>query len=107
VSGALFEVDAPSEQYADYVWKRMEDRGQYEEMALAAFDEYQRKSELGGSGEESRSPTCRTGLSPLSARKAKYVTDSQLAAAALTNVAEHAGSRVLQDSSEWAVVRNR
>jgi glycosyltransferase involved in cell wall biosynthesis len=42
VTGALFDVDAPSEEYADSVWRMMEDRRRYEEMALAAFDEYER-----------------------------------------------------------------
>lgn len=42
VTGALFDVDASSEEYADYVWRMMEDRARYEEMAVAAFDEYQR-----------------------------------------------------------------
>jgi glycosyltransferase involved in cell wall biosynthesis len=42
VTGALFDVDASSEEYADYVWRLMEDRRGYEQMALAAFDEYQR-----------------------------------------------------------------
>jgi glycosyltransferase involved in cell wall biosynthesis len=42
VTGALFEVGASSDEYADYVWRLMEDRPRYEEMALAAFDEYRR-----------------------------------------------------------------
>lgn len=42
VTGALFDVDAASEKYAEYVWRLMEDRSGYEEMALRAFDEYQR-----------------------------------------------------------------
>jgi glycosyltransferase involved in cell wall biosynthesis len=42
VTGALFDVDASSEEYADYVWRVMGERGRYEEMAVAAFDEYQR-----------------------------------------------------------------
>jgi glycosyltransferase involved in cell wall biosynthesis len=42
VTGALFDVDAASEGYADYAWRLMEDRNGYEEMALRAFDEYQR-----------------------------------------------------------------
>jgi glycosyltransferase involved in cell wall biosynthesis len=42
VTGALFEVGTPSEEYADYVWRLMEHRRQYEDMALGAFDEYQR-----------------------------------------------------------------
>ncbi len=55
VTGALFDVDASSEEYADYIWRVMEDRRRYEEMAIGAFDEYQRESELGGSGEEGAS----------------------------------------------------
>jgi glycosyltransferase involved in cell wall biosynthesis len=42
VTGALFDVGASGEDYADYVWRVMEDRRRYEEMALTAFDEYQR-----------------------------------------------------------------
>jgi glycosyltransferase involved in cell wall biosynthesis len=42
VTGALFDVGAPSEDYADYVWRLLEHRSQYEEMALGAFDEYER-----------------------------------------------------------------
>ena len=42
VTGALFDVDASSEGYADYVWRLMEHRPGYEEMAVGAFDEYQR-----------------------------------------------------------------
>jgi glycosyltransferase involved in cell wall biosynthesis len=42
VTGALFDVGTPSEEYAHYVWRLMEHRHQYEEMALGAFDEYQR-----------------------------------------------------------------
>jgi glycosyltransferase involved in cell wall biosynthesis len=42
VTGALFDVDAASEGYADYAWRLMEDRDGYDEMALRAFDEYQR-----------------------------------------------------------------
>jgi glycosyltransferase involved in cell wall biosynthesis len=42
VTGALFDVAASSEEYADYVWRMMEDRRRYEEMALAAFDGYER-----------------------------------------------------------------
>jgi glycosyltransferase involved in cell wall biosynthesis len=42
VTGALFDVAASGEEYADYIWRTMEDRRRYEEMALGAFDEYQR-----------------------------------------------------------------
>ena len=42
VTGALFDVDAASEGYADYAWRLMEDRHGYEEMALSAFGEYER-----------------------------------------------------------------
>jgi glycosyltransferase involved in cell wall biosynthesis len=42
LTGALFDVGASSEEYADYVWRMMEDRRRYEEMAVAAFDEYRR-----------------------------------------------------------------
>jgi glycosyltransferase involved in cell wall biosynthesis len=42
MTGALFAQSAPSEDYAEYVWGLMEDRRQYETMAIGAFDEYQR-----------------------------------------------------------------
>jgi glycosyltransferase involved in cell wall biosynthesis len=42
VTGALFDVGASIDEYADYIWHLMEDRRRYEELALAAFDEYQR-----------------------------------------------------------------
>jgi glycosyltransferase involved in cell wall biosynthesis len=42
VTGALFDVGGASEEYADYVWRVMDQRRRYEEMALAAFEEYQR-----------------------------------------------------------------
>jgi glycosyltransferase involved in cell wall biosynthesis len=42
VTGALFDVDASSEEYADYVWRLMGDRSRYEEMAAGAFAEYRR-----------------------------------------------------------------
>jgi glycosyltransferase involved in cell wall biosynthesis len=42
VTGALFDVGASSEEYADYVWRLIEDRRRYEEMAVGAFDEYRR-----------------------------------------------------------------
>jgi glycosyltransferase involved in cell wall biosynthesis len=42
VTGALFETSASSEEYADYVWRLMEDRSRYEMYAVGAFDEYQR-----------------------------------------------------------------
>ena len=41
VTGALFDPAASSEDYADYVWRLLEDRGRYETMAIGAFDEYQ------------------------------------------------------------------
>lgn len=40
-TGALFDVSASSEEYADHVWRLLEDRVLYERRALAAFDEYQ------------------------------------------------------------------
>jgi glycosyltransferase involved in cell wall biosynthesis len=42
ITGALFASSAPAEDYADYVWRLMDDRRQYETMAIGAFDEYQR-----------------------------------------------------------------
>jgi glycosyltransferase involved in cell wall biosynthesis len=42
ITGALFEPSASAEDYAEYVWRLMEDRRQYETMAVGAFDEYQR-----------------------------------------------------------------
>jgi glycosyltransferase involved in cell wall biosynthesis len=42
LTGTLFDVDAPSEDYADSIWRLMADRSRYENEALAAFDEYQR-----------------------------------------------------------------
>jgi glycosyltransferase involved in cell wall biosynthesis len=42
VTGALFDIGAPSEEYAEYIWRLLDDRRRYEEMALGAFDEYQR-----------------------------------------------------------------
>jgi len=42
VTGALFDVRATSDEYANYIWYLMEDRRRYEERAIAAFDEYQR-----------------------------------------------------------------
>jgi glycosyltransferase involved in cell wall biosynthesis len=42
VTGALFDVATSGEEYADHVWRLMEDRARYEAMALGAFDEYQR-----------------------------------------------------------------
>jgi glycosyltransferase involved in cell wall biosynthesis len=42
VTGALFDVDASSDEYADYVCRLMGDGPRYEEMALGAFDEYRR-----------------------------------------------------------------
>ena len=42
ITGALFDPAAPAEEYADYVWRLLEDRRRYEATALRAFDEYQR-----------------------------------------------------------------
>jgi glycosyltransferase involved in cell wall biosynthesis len=42
VTGALFDVEAPAEEYANYIWRLMEDRRRYEKMALESFDEYKR-----------------------------------------------------------------
>jgi glycosyltransferase involved in cell wall biosynthesis len=42
ITGALFDPAASAEQYADYIWRLLEDRRQYEAMAVRAFDEYQR-----------------------------------------------------------------
>ncbi|MFL5982757.1 MAG: glycosyltransferase family 4 protein [Gaiellaceae bacterium] len=42
VTGSLFDVAASAEEYADYVWELLDDRGRYERAAIAAFDEYQR-----------------------------------------------------------------
>jgi glycosyltransferase involved in cell wall biosynthesis len=42
VTGALFDASASSEEYADYVWRLMEDRSGYELSAVGAFEEYQR-----------------------------------------------------------------
>jgi glycosyltransferase involved in cell wall biosynthesis len=40
VTGALFDVLASSEEYADYVWRMLQDRSGYETAAVGAFDEY-------------------------------------------------------------------
>ena len=42
VTGALFDPGAPAEEYADYVWRLLEDRGRYETAAVGTFDEYRR-----------------------------------------------------------------
>lgn len=42
VTGALFDPAAPAEEYADYIWRLLEDRRRYQAMAVEAFDEYQR-----------------------------------------------------------------
>jgi glycosyltransferase involved in cell wall biosynthesis len=42
ITGALFDPAASAEEYADYVWRLLEDRARYEVMAVRAFDEYQR-----------------------------------------------------------------
>ena len=42
VSGMLFDVDAPAEDYAERVWELAGDRSRYEELALGAFQEYRR-----------------------------------------------------------------
>lgn len=43
ITGALFDPTASAEEYADYVWRLLEDRRRYEGMAVRAFDEYQRE----------------------------------------------------------------
>ena len=40
--GCSSSVDAPAEDYADYLWCLLEDRRRYEALAIRAFDEYQR-----------------------------------------------------------------
>ena len=42
VSGVLFDVDAPAEDYAELIWALAADRSRYDELALGAFDEYRR-----------------------------------------------------------------
>ena len=42
ITGALFDVSAPSDEYAAYISSLLEDRERYERQALAAFDEYER-----------------------------------------------------------------
>jgi glycosyltransferase involved in cell wall biosynthesis len=42
VTGTLCDPSAPSEEYADRLWRLMEDRSAYETMAVGAFDEYER-----------------------------------------------------------------
>jgi glycosyltransferase involved in cell wall biosynthesis len=42
VSGFLFDVDAPAEDYAQRIWELAGDRSRYEQLALGAFDEYRR-----------------------------------------------------------------
>jgi glycosyltransferase involved in cell wall biosynthesis len=42
VTGALFDVAAPSDEYAAYLWSLLEDLESYERLALSAFDEYER-----------------------------------------------------------------
>jgi glycosyltransferase involved in cell wall biosynthesis len=42
VSGLLFDVDAPAEDYAERIWELAGDRSRYEALALGAFDEYRR-----------------------------------------------------------------
>jgi glycosyltransferase involved in cell wall biosynthesis len=42
VTGALFDVGASADEYADYIWRLLEDRSRYENMAVRAFDEYER-----------------------------------------------------------------
>jgi glycosyltransferase involved in cell wall biosynthesis len=42
ITGALFDPAASAEEYADYVWRLLEDRRRYEILAVGAFDEYQR-----------------------------------------------------------------
>ena len=42
ITGALFDPAASAEEYADYAWGLLEDRGEYQVLAVRAFDEYQR-----------------------------------------------------------------
>jgi glycosyltransferase involved in cell wall biosynthesis len=42
VSGMLFDVDAPADDYAASIWELMRDRSRYEELALGAYEEYRR-----------------------------------------------------------------
>jgi glycosyltransferase involved in cell wall biosynthesis len=42
-TGALFDVSASADEYADYIWRLLANRGGYERTALAAFDDYERR----------------------------------------------------------------
>lgn len=42
ITGILCDPVAPGEEYADEVWRLMQDRTMYEAMAVGAFDEYRR-----------------------------------------------------------------
>jgi glycosyltransferase involved in cell wall biosynthesis len=42
ITGALFDPAASAEEYADYVWRVLDDRLRYQALAVQAFDEYQR-----------------------------------------------------------------
>jgi glycosyltransferase involved in cell wall biosynthesis len=41
ITGVLFDVDAPAEEYADYIWDLLDDRDAYEARAVRAFEEYE------------------------------------------------------------------
>ena len=42
ITGALLDPAASAEEYADHVWRLLEERARYEIMAVRAFDEYER-----------------------------------------------------------------
>jgi glycosyltransferase involved in cell wall biosynthesis len=42
ITGTLFDPAASADEYADYVWRLLENRPRYETMAVGAFDEYER-----------------------------------------------------------------
>ncbi len=41
ITGALFDPDAPAEEYADHIWDLLDDRDGYEARAVRAFEEYE------------------------------------------------------------------
>jgi glycosyltransferase involved in cell wall biosynthesis len=41
VTGTLFDLNAPADEYADYIWDLLDDRKGYEARAVRAFDEYE------------------------------------------------------------------
>ena len=41
ITGALFDLDAPAEEYADHIWHLLEDRDGYQARAVRAFEEYE------------------------------------------------------------------